>query len=316
MARSTFVACSVVVAFALAVPVRAAAQHAVPRNDPPPSSGSSSSGSSGSSGSSSSSESSSPPPAPAVHTPSVPDLPSGSRTRMSADNPSRSNPSPRVAPAPGGVVSARTASPDGVSSVERPTPPIYNPIDRSGGRDRNGQPAQGVAVSRGAFGGGGDLTYVSFPFYGPWGTWYPWYGSGFGYNLGFVSYNPWYYGATGWGWGRYGLWYDPYAYYGYDSYAYGGGSSGYSESSSRGHARESEARGSLRLKVNPSSARVYVDGALAGTVDDFDGFGNHLEIPGGQHQLEFRADGYETKSINVMVEVGKTITQRVSLKKQ
>ena len=213
MARSTFIARSVVVALALAVPAGAAAQHAVPRNDPAPSPSSSSSESSGSSSSSSSNEGSSPAPAPAPtprsseHSPSVPNVPSGNRVRMS-DSASRSNPNltTRVAPEPGGVVSARTSQ-DGVTisqTIDRPARPIYDPVDPSGGRDRSGRPAQGSAVPRGVV-GGGDITFVSFPFYGPWGTWYPWYGSGFGYSLGFVSYNPWYYGATGWGWGRYGL---------------------------------------------------------------------------------------------------------------
>jgi len=315
MARSTFIARSVVVALALAVPAGAAAQHAVPRNDPAPSPSSPSSGSSGSSSSSSSNEGSSPAPAPAPrssdHASSAPDLPSGNRVRMS-ESASRSNPNltMRVAPEPGGVVSARTQ--DGVTasqSVERPARPIYDPVDPSGGRDRSGRPAQGSAVPRGVV-GGGDITFVSFPFYGPWGTWYPWYGSGFGYSLGFVSYNPWYYGATGWGWGRYGLWYDPF-YYPYDSYSYGGGGGG----SSHNYDRETPHHGSLRLKASPSSARVYVDGALAGTVNDFNGFSNHLEIEGGPHELKFLADGYEPKTVNVTVEVDKTITQRVTLKK-
>ena len=46
--------------------------------------------------------------------------------------------------------------------------------------------------------------FVSFPFYGPWGGWYPWCYVGFGWGLGFVDYDPWFYGATSWYWGRYG----------------------------------------------------------------------------------------------------------------
>ena len=143
-----------------------------------------------------------------------------------------------------------------------------------------------------------DTTLVSFPLYGPWGRWYPWYGSGFGWNLGFVTYNPWHYGAARWYWGRYGFWYDPFIYdpFFYDPYSYGYGGGGYS-SGGGGRDDYDEPKsmvGSIRLKVNPSSAQVYVDGALVGTADDFDGFSDHLELDGGKHTIEIRAEGHET----------------------
>jgi hypothetical protein len=155
---------------------------------------------------------------------------------------------------------------------------------------------------------------VSFPLYGPWGRWYPWYGSGFGWNLGFVTYNPWRYGSTRWIYGRYGLWYDPYIYDPfYDPYYYGHYGSGY------GSRRDDDApermTGSIRLKVNPSTAQVYIDGALAGTVDDFNGLTDHLELDGGRHAIELRAEGYETYRGEIDVKAGKTLTERISLKK-
>ena len=73
--------------------------------------------------------------------------------------------------------------------------------------------------------------------------------------------------------------------------------------------------GSIRLRANPDSAKVYVDGALVGTVDDFNGLRNHLELDGGTHKIELRADGYESYTGEITVEVGKTITERISLKK-
>lgn len=184
------------------------------------------------------------------------------------------------------------------------------------GRNRDGRPITGTAVTRPVYGGG---DWISFPFFGPWGRWYPWYGSGFGWNLGFVTYNPWCYGATSWGWGRYGMWYDPHAYYydpywgpqyscGYPYLPYGGGGS--SEPKAR------KTTGSLRLKVNPKTAAVYVDNALVGTVDDFDGLSSHLDLEGGRHVLEFRADGYETYVKEVVVETGKVQTERLTLKKK
>ena len=174
-------------------------------------------------------------------------------------------------------------------------------------RERNGRVVLGTAVPRPIY---DTRNLVAFPLYGPWGRWYPWYGNGFGWNLGFVTYNPWYYGATRWTWGRYGVWYDPYIY---DPYPYYG-SAGYS-SGGRRETKYKETTGSIRLRVDPGDAQVYVDGALVGTVDEFDGFSDNLELDGGRHILELRADGYETYRGTMNVEAGKTLTKRVSLKK-
>jgi hypothetical protein len=150
--------------------------------------------------------------------------------------------------------------------------------------------------------------YVSHPFYGPWGYWYPWYGSGFGWYSGYIGYNPYWYAATYWGFGRYGFWYDPFSYgYGPDlGYSGGGGS---------GESRSERATGSIRLKVNPGSAKVYIDGALHGTADDFNGFSDHLELPSGRQTIELRAEGYETKRVDIDVSAGRTLTERITLKK-
>lgn len=160
---------------------------------------------------------------------------------------------------------------------------------------------------------GGD--FVSLPFYGPWGGWYPWCYSGFGWGLSFVYYDPWFYGPTSWYWGRYGMWYDPYAYFG-DPYMAGGSYvSGGSSGSSYSSPFEEVTYGSLRIKANVSQAKVYVDGALAGVVDEFDGLKDHLEVPTGRHSIELRAEGYTTASTEVEVSKGKTKTVRIDLKK-
>ena len=75
------------------------------------------------------------------------------------------------------------------------------------------------------------------------------------------------------------------------------------------------ATGSIRFKVNPSIAKIYVDGTLMGVVDDFDGLGDHLTLDAGSHALELRADGYETYTGTIRVEIGKTLTERINLKK-
>lgn len=173
-------------------------------------------------------------------------------------------------------------------------------------RSRNGRAIVGNAAVRPAGVGGGD-NFVSFPFYGPWGSWYPWYGGLWDY--GFITYNPWRYGATRWYWSPYGFWYDPYSYYWPPEYmnpSYG---------ARRSEPREEKTSGSLRIKANLDVAKIYVDGALVGTVADFDGLKNHLELEGGRHTLEFRADGYKTVTQEVEVKVGKTQTLRVNLKR-
>jgi len=161
--------------------------------------------------------------------------------------------------------------------------------------------------------------------FSPFGQWSPWYGTGFGYNLGFVTYNPWYYGNTRWIYGRYGLWYDPFAFYPYDPFYYPGyyGGSGYYggySGSTSSYEKESSAPksavGALRIKSNQSDAKVYVDGVLMGSVDDFDGLSHHLELEAGGHQLELRADGFQTVTKDINVESGKTTTERLTLKKR
>jgi hypothetical protein len=167
-------------------------------------------------------------------------------------------------------------------------------------RTRNGQPVVGTATARPV---GGDV--VSFPFYGPWGYWFPWYT---GWDLGFYGYyNPWRYGATRWYYNPWGMWYDPFTY---DPYYYGDYGRDYEDE------KEPETMGSLRIKANVDSAKVYIDGALVGTVDEFNGLKSYLEnVDGGRRVIELRAEGYETFKGEVDVKVGSVTTFRASLKK-
>jgi hypothetical protein len=226
----------------------------------------------------------------------------------------------RQAPTPGGVASSGVSE-NAASTRGTGLSQVFGG-DPSVARSRNGQPLTGSAVARPLpiGGGGGGNNFVSFPFYGPWGTWYPWYG-GFGWNIGFVTYNPWYYGAARWYWGPYGLWYDPFTYwdpfysmYWEPGYPYPGGG-GYS-SEKEGGSKAKETTGSLRIKADPETAKVYVDNALAGLVEEFSGLNDRLELEGGRHTIELRAEGYVTQSHEVDVKTGKTQTVRFNLKKQ
>jgi hypothetical protein len=136
--------------------------------------------------------------------------------------------------------------------------------------------------------------------------WYPWYSYGFGWNLGLYAYDPWYYGPSR------GVWM-PYGY----GYPYGGPvpQAGYWDRAN-GNEKSNIQEGALRIRANVRDARVYVDGALVGLVDDFDGLSGHLTVEAGRHNLELRADGYETLHRDVMVEANKTLTERFDLKKR
>ena len=114
-------------------------------------------------------------------------------------------------------------------------------------------------------------------------------------------YDPWGYGAFGlgfyywpWGWSP--------GYYGYGGYGGGYGySSGYD-------------LGSLKLKVKPRDAEVFVDGYFAGTVDDFDGIFQALKLDRGAYRIEIRKPGYTTLQYDVRVQPERTLTIRGEMK--
>ena len=65
--------------------------------------------------------------------------------------------------------------------------------------------------------------------------------------------------------------------------------------------------GSARIQVTPKQAEVYVDGHLAGTVNDFDGLLQRLDVPAGEHELTLYLDGYRTINQKVLFRPGATI---------
>jgi hypothetical protein len=128
--------------------------------------------------------------------------------------------------------------------------------------------------------------------YYPYGYYWP----GYGYGLGYF-YDPWMWGSA-YGYGGY---YDPY-------YGGGGGGGAYSQS----HYAD---LGSLRLRVKPSNAQVFVDGYFMGEIDSFDGTFQKLTLEAGAHRIEIRAEGYEPVQFEVKVVPGETITYKGDLKR-
>lgn len=203
-------------------------------------------------------------------------------SRPPAAKPRATNPAPTSK-------SASSTRPSSAASVGVPLSGTAN--SERALRARQGQGAVGLAAARPltAF----DTTFLPGHQHSRFGFRF---GFGSGLNRGFGSF-----GLGGYGSSLF-LPYGRYAPYGYNAY-------GRSRSSSAGPAR----MGSVRLKVSPRSARVYIDGALVGVVDDFDGLTQQLELEAGRYALELRADGYQTYVGEVSVSPGRTKTERISM---
>jgi len=63
----------------------------------------------------------------------------------------------------------------------------------------------------------------------------------------------------------------------------------------------------IKTDVEPDEARVYVDGRLVGTADDFDGFPRMLRVSAGTHRLTFRLSGYAPYSVVVRAVPGRVV---------
>jgi hypothetical protein len=71
--------------------------------------------------------------------------------------------------------------------------------------------------------------------------------------------------------------------------------------------------GHLRVRVDPTTAQVYVDGFYMGTVEDFNGSVQDVNLEAGPHRIEIPAPGYETLTFDVKTETNRTITYRGNL---
>ena len=172
-------------------------------------------------------------------------------------------------------------------------------------RPRDGRAATGAAVERrgarpGEIRGGGYSYYSGYPY----GRYYwPSYGFGLGYYYDPLWYDPFYFGYYGGGYGP---------GYGYGGpYGYGGGYGGGTTSS-----YGSGPTGAVRLKVKPTDAQVYVDGYYVGTVDDFDGIFQKLELEAGGRRIEIRAEGHEVAAFDVLITPGETVTYKGELNRR
>lgn len=127
-----------------------------------------------------------------------------------------------------------------------------------------------------------------YRYYDPWG-----YG---GFGLGYFYYSPW-------------AWSPGYSYgYGYGGAPYGGYYAG------QHYGAGDFDTGSVKLKVKPRDAEVFVDGYYAGVVDDFDGALQSLKLDAGAHTIEIRKPGLESLRFDVRVQPERSITFRGEMK--
>ena len=104
---------------------------------------------------------------------------------------------------------------------------------------------------------------------------------------------------------RASLWYDPYRF-GVGPGWYGYGGPAYYQYPIYGRGRGYEASGSIRLQVSPRQAEVFVDGYFAGTVDDFDGVFQRLNIQPGEHEIQVYLAGYRPFTQRFYLQPGKS----------
>lgn len=65
--------------------------------------------------------------------------------------------------------------------------------------------------------------------------------------------------------------------------------------------------GGVALEITPNDAEVWVDGAYAGIVRDFDGTRQPLTLTAGTHRIELRLGGYVPTVFDVTVQPGEVI---------
>ena len=66
-------------------------------------------------------------------------------------------------------------------------------------------------------------------------------------------------------------------------------------------------KGGVQLAITPWRASVYVDGMLAGHVEEFRGYYQHLELAAGPHEIAIVEPGYQPLIFVVTVIPGRTL---------
>ena len=71
--------------------------------------------------------------------------------------------------------------------------------------------------------------------------------------------------------------------------------------------------GAIDFDVTPKTTEVYVDGAMRGQVDDFDGFPEKLYLVAGTHMIGLKTADGETVSRKVRIVAGQEMNLKLDL---
>jgi hypothetical protein len=103
------------------------------------------------------------------------------------------------------------------------------------------------------------------------------------------------------------LFYDPFYDPWWFPYRYGAFGYGYP------YGRPYAAEASMRTRVTPRDAAVFIDGYYAGVVDDFDGVFQRLHLEPGEHDVTLYLQGFRSATHRVYLQPGRTFTIEDSL---
>jgi hypothetical protein len=158
---------------------------------------------------------------------------------------------------------------------------------RSGGGGSRGSGSggsSGVATRTHGSGGGqqvasGRATYRHGGYYGHHGYPYGYYGYPYYGHYGY--YGHYHYGLYSYWWPWFNAYYVGYpAYYGYAP-------------------PPRNAPATVETKIKPKKAAVWIDGQPVGEARDYNGRWDRLRVPPGDHEVEFRAEGYMTLRVHL-----------------
>ena len=174
------------------------------------------------------------------------------------------------------------------------------PFVSNGGFVHNGR-----FVGGGAFVAGRRFPFAPVHFFRPYYTFHPRLSLGFGLWAGYpfaypyAFYNPFYY---------------PYYVSPYGGAAYSPATYPPAVTSSLDEQPSSDANmGGVSFDITPSTAELFVDDTLVGTVGQFTPTTQPLGLEAGHHHVEVRAPGYQTLSFDVDIIAGQVIPYQGTL---
>jgi hypothetical protein len=247
---------------------------------------------------------------------------------------------------------SRAGGPSGMSSSSRmgsyAAPRGFSAQQRGGGgvvgravpRSGGGVVARGYGGVYGSRGYG--YGYAPLRFYSPYYYFRPRFSLGFGLFAGYPVpyyysyYDPFYYGyGAPYAYPSSGYAYPPSAYYpspGYPpaaGYPPAGGyppSAGYPAGDPQQQYQpapgsvgvqpgQQPSMGGVSFEITPSTAEIFVDGQSVGTVDQFTPRSQPLGLTPGHHNIDVRAPGFQTMSIDVDIVAGQVIPYRGAMQR-